>query len=136
MLSDLYVYEVQQDQSILHAIRLHPIYPKPRWIPPRMVLAAVHEGGWWRLVDLTGTNVQHGDRPSYAYPREVTRVWVAYNPGCLSIRNTSDVAAELVREGVINEVVLNPDGRVVKTIRPEDRDAEGGEHGQDAAAES
>ena len=136
MLSDLYVYEVQQDQSILHSIRLNPIYPKVRWLPPRMVLAAVHEGGWWRLVDLTGTNMQHWDRAASDYPRDVTRVWAAGNPGCLYIQNLSAVAAELVREGVINEVVLDKDGRIVKTIRPEDRDAEGGEHGQDAAAEA
>lgn len=125
MLSDLYVYEIQQDQSVLHSIRLRPIYPKPRWLPPRLVIAAVRDGGWWRLVDLTGTNAKRWDRAASAYPRDVTRVWTAYNPGCLGIADASDVAAELVREGVINEVVLDEHGKITKTIRPEDREKEG-----------
>ena len=124
MLSDLYVYEVQLDQSILHSIRLRPIYPKGHWIPPCKVLAAVREEGWMRLVDLTGTNVRQWGRASSEYPRDVTRIWAAYNPGCLSIHNVSTVAATLVREGVIDEVVLDQDGRIVKTIRPEDRAVE------------
>lgn len=124
MLSDLYVYEVQRDQSILHSIRLRPIYPKGQWLQPRKVLAAVREDGWLRLVDLTGTNERQWGRSSSVYPRDVTRIWAAYNPWCLSIHNVSTVAATLLREGVIDEVVLDQYGRIVKTIRPEDRATE------------
>lgn len=124
MISDLYVFRALGDDG-MHTLRLKGIYPKG-WLKPRKVVAATRSGGWYRLLFLCGTNLYHYDRPRSEYPTDVVNIWYAHNPGCLSEAHPSDVARDLLEVGEIDEVILDENERIIKTLERGGHDVEEG----------